>query len=230
MTPNLTRAVIRDRLAAAVSRPAAPATGDAATAQRLMSEGALTPFDSDGFGAVTSSGIPYDRAHAKLTPAAVLVPLIEHPGGPTVLLTQRTADLKKHPGQIAFPGGRMEPTDADAVACALREAHEETGLDPVQVDILGSLAPYLTITGFVVTPVVGAIAPPLALTLDPTEVADAFEVPLAFLLDPANHQRVSREYNGLRRAYYAMPYGDRYIWGATAGMLLNLYEALTSGA
>lgn len=221
--PPLTRATIRARLA---ESRRARAHGDVATARSLMAEGDLEAFAGEGFGPVPSSGIPYDRVIAKTTLAAVLVPLIEHADGYTVLLTQRTASLQKHAGQVAFPGGRMEPTDADAVACALREAHEETGLDPAQVEILGRLPTYLTITGFEVTPVVGAVTPPLRLTPDPVEVAAAFEVPLAFFLDAANHQRVSRDLNGVKRAYYAMPYGDRYIWGATAGMLLNLYEAL----
>src|SRR5690606_21986061 len=111
-------------------------------------------------------------------------------------------------------------------AAALREATEEIGIDPSRVDIMGRLEPYLTITGYDVIPVVGVIAPPLDLRLDPVEVADVFEAPLAFFLDPANHRRVSRDYNGVARAYYAMPFGERYIWGATAGMLLNLYEVL----
>ena len=227
--PPLDRAAIRARLAAP---PRARAYGDFATATALMAEGDLQAFAGEGFGPVPSSGIPYDRAAGapgvtvKPVAAAVLVPLIEHADGYTVLLTQRTSTLKKHAGQVAFPGGRMEPTDADAMACALREAQEETGLDPAQVEILGRLPTYLTITGFEVTPVVGAVTPPLALTPDPVEVESAFEVPLAFFLDAANHQRVARDYNGMKRAYYAMPYGDRYIWGATAGMLLNLYQAL----
>jgi 8-oxo-dGTP pyrophosphatase MutT (NUDIX family) len=229
--PVLDRAIIRARLAAAQTQ-VGRASGDVATAHRLMAEGALETYERDRFGVIPSSGIPYERGagapgvKVKTTPAAVLVPLIEHADGTTVLLTLRNADLKKHAGQVAFPGGRMEPDDADAVACALREAQEETGIDPAGVEILGQLSPYLTITGFEVTPVVGAIVPPVALTPDPLEVAAVFEVPLAFFLDPANHHRETREYNGQTRAYYAMPYGDRYIWGATAGMLLNLYDAL----
>lgn len=231
--PPLDRASIRARLATPpndLSR--VQAHGDVATAYSLMAQGDLQAFAAEGFGPVPSSGIPYDTAagapgvKVKTIPAAVLVPLVEHADGYTVLLTQRTSSLKKHAGQVAFPGGRMEAGDADAIACALREAQEETGLDPAQVEILGRLPTYLTITGFEVTPVVGAVTPPLSLTPDPIEVASAFEVPLAFFLDSTNHQRVSRDFNGMKRAYYAMPYGDRYIWGATAGMLLNLYQAL----
>jgi 8-oxo-dGTP pyrophosphatase MutT (NUDIX family) len=230
---TLDRAEIRARLAAARS---GRARGDVDTARRLMAEGGLEAFDGTGFGPLRSSGIPYERGAgapgvtAAAVPAAVLVPLIDRAEGFSVLLTERTVTLAKHAGQVAFPGGRMEPEDVDAVACALREAQEETGLDPARVEILGSLPVYLTITGFAVTPVVGAVTPPVTLVPDPTEVAAAFEVPLGFFLDAANHRRVTREVNGLKRAYYAMPYGDRYIWGATAGMLVNLYDALASAA
>ncbi|MSO72862.1 MAG: CoA pyrophosphatase [Rhodospirillaceae bacterium] len=161
-------------------------------------------------------------------PAAVLIPLIEHGWGFSVLFTQRTADLKTHAGQISFPGGRLESSDTDANAAALRETVEEIGLAASQIEILGQLDPYMTVTGYEITPVVGAVTPPLDLKPDPLEVAEIFEVPLAFLLDPVNHQRHSRVVaEGVRRAYYALPYGDRYIWGATAGMLVNLYEVLT---
>lgn len=164
-------------------------------------------------------------------PAAVLVPLVENSAGLSVLLTKRTAHLDHHAGQISFPGGKMESTDADPVAAALREAHEEVGLDPARVEILGLLDRYTTITGFLVSPVVGLIRPPLELRLDPFEVAEAFEVPLSFLLDPANRQRHYRESaDGLRRYYYAMPYGAYYIWGATAAMLVSFAEALGFGA
>lgn len=158
------------------------------------------------------------------TAAAVLVPLVARPGGLTVLLTQRTAHLKNHAGQISFPGGRCEDVDDGPVATALRESHEEIGLDPSLVDVLGHLDDYVTVTGFTVTPVVGMIRPPFDLTPDPFEVAEVFEVPLSFVLDRSNHQRHTYKVRGRTRAYYAMPHGDRYIWGATAGMLVNLAE------
>lgn len=167
----------------------------------------------------------YDPARA-LTPAAVLVPIVEHPGGLSVLLTLRTDHLHDHAGQVSFPGGRIDPGDADAEAAALREAQEEVGLDPAGVRLLGRIDTYVTRTGFEVTPVVGLIAPPLSLSLDAFEVAEAFEVPLAFFLDPGNRQRHSRVYQGVERHYFAYPFGSHFIWGATAGMLSNLAEVL----
>ena len=154
------------------------------------------------------------------TPAAVLVPIVNRPEGLTLLLTQRSADLPDHPGQISFPGGRVEPEDPTLAHAALREAAEEVGLDRLRVDVLGQLAPYETVTGYRVTPVVGWVEPPIMLTPDPVEVADAFEVPLAFLLDPTNQQRHFRMLGETRRDFWAIPYRDRYIWGATAAMLL----------
>lgn len=171
---------------------------------------------------------PGADAVARLTRAAVLVPIVNRPSGLTVLLTQRTAHLRDHAGQVSFPGGRCESQDADAVATALREAQEEVGIDPVQVEILGLLPEYRTGTGFSVTPVVGLVEPPVNLKLDDFEVADAFEPPLDFLLDPANHQRHSIEVRGVMREYWAMPWRGYYIWGATAGMLMSLHGALTA--
>jgi 8-oxo-dGTP pyrophosphatase MutT (NUDIX family) len=164
-----------------------------------------------------------------VVPAAVLVPLVNQPQGVTVLLTQRTGHLHDHAGQISFPGGRVDEADADRVATALREAAEEIGISPSAVEIIGALPEWDIPTGFRVTPVVGWIEPPIELSLDPFEVAEVFEVPLAFFLDPANHQRLSDEINGRRRHYYAMPYQGRHIWGATAGMLHTLYQALRAG-
>lgn len=163
-----------------------------------------------------------------LTPAAVLVPLVEREGGLQVLLTRRTEHLTNHAGQISFPGGCIDPGDADAAAAALREAEEEVGLPPQQVELIGELDTYVTRTGFRITPVVGLVRPPFTLRPDPFEVAEVFEVPLEFLVDPLNHQRHSREYKGALRHFFAMPWGDYYIWGATAGMLVNLAEVLAA--
>ena len=161
-----------------------------------------------------------------VVPAAVLVPLINRPDGLTVVLTQRTAHLNDHAGQISFPGGRVDDGDADRIHTALREAEEETGLSREMVDVVGSLPDYDIPTGFRVTPIVGWVEPPVEFDPDPFEVAEVFEVPLRHFLDPANHQRRSDEINGRRRNYYAMPYEDRLIWGATAGMLFSLYQLL----
>jgi 8-oxo-dGTP pyrophosphatase MutT (NUDIX family) len=181
--------------------------------------------------------------------AAVLVPLVVRAHGLTVLLTQRADHLNDHAGQVSFPGGRQEPFDADATATALREAQEEVGLAPSRVEILGALPDYLTGTGFCVTPVIGLVHPPLALTMDTLEVAEVFEVPLAFLMDPANHEERVFRFEGGERRFFAMPYprseaaeptgqserdreskvGGRYfIWGATAAMLRNLYRFLAA--
>ena len=157
--------------------------------------------------------------------AAVLVPIMLHPEL-TVLLTQRSNDVPSHPGQISFPGGKMETYDATPIDCALREAKEEIGLEPSRVEPLGYLDGYRTGTGFQITPVVAFVKPGFDPVLDPREVLDVFEVPLAFLMDSANHQKASREWRGRQRSFYAMPYEGRYIWGATAGMLKNLHQRL----
>jgi 8-oxo-dGTP pyrophosphatase MutT (NUDIX family) len=161
-------------------------------------------------------------------PAAVLVPVVNQAGGPTVLLTQRTAHLHDHAGQISFPGGRVDDGDADRIETALREAEEETGLSRTRVQVVGRLPDFDIQTGFRVTPIVGWVEPPFDLKPDPFEVADVFEVPLAFFLDPANHRRHRDELDGRIRHYYSMPYGGRNIWGATAGMLYSLYRILSS--
>ena len=166
---------------------------------------------------------------APLMQAAVLVPLVVRDEGLTVLLTQRTAHLLHHGGQISFPGGRMEPGDADAVAAALRETEEEIGLARDSIDVIGRLDEYATITGFHITPVVGLLHPPLVFRPDEFEVAEIFEVPLSFIMDPANHKTDSRLLpSGEKRWFYAIPYEDRYVWGATAGMLVNLQEVLSA--
>ena len=156
---------------------------------------------------------------------AVLVPVVARPA-PTMLLTRRAAHLKDHSGQVSFPGGRVHQDDASPEATALREAREEIGLDPARVELLGRMPEYLTRTGFRITPVVGILTPPFETLRDANEVEEIFEVPLAFLLDPANHQRQSREWQGQLRWFYAMPYQRHYIWGATAGMLVNLSRRL----
>ncbi|WP_460841984.1 CoA pyrophosphatase [Noviherbaspirillum agri] len=168
------------------------------------------------------------RSEGVPVPAAVLIPIVMHDLQPTLLLTQRTAHLNDHAGQVSLPGGRVDATDASVIETALREAEEEIGLDRQQVDVLGILPDYFTATGFRVTPVVSLVQPPVELRADPFEVAEIFEVPLAFLMDGMNHQRRSFEFpNGLgRRTFYAMPYERFFIWGATAGMLRNLFHFL----
>jgi len=156
--------------------------------------------------------------------AAVLVPLVDRDSGLHVLLTQRTDHLHDHAGQISFPGGRMEPDDADAVAAALRETDEEIGLASDFIEVVGCLDDYETVTGYRVTPIVSFVRPGFSLTLDAFEVADAFEVPLEFILDRANHRTGTRLRQGERRRFHVFEYGDRYIWGATAAMLMNLYR------
>ena len=159
--------------------------------------------------------------------ASVLIPLVLRPDGVTVLLTRRTAHLTTHAGQISFPGGRAEPHDRSPDDTALREAQEEVGLERRHVELLGHLPDYLTGTGYHVTPVVALLTPPFALAADPDEVAEMFEVPLAYLMDGAHHQRLSIELPaGGRRGFYAMPYERHFIWGATAGMLRNLFHFL----
>jgi 8-oxo-dGTP pyrophosphatase MutT (NUDIX family) len=161
-----------------------------------------------------------------LRPAAVLVPIVLREPGPTVLLTRRSPNLADHAGQISFPGGRLEPEDPDAIAAALREATEEIGLAREHVDVVGRIDTYQTRTGYEITPVVGFVSAPFTLLIDPAEVVEAFEVPLAFLVDPANHLREQRSFKGATREFWAIPYQDYYIWGATAGMLVNLSEIL----
>lgn len=187
-------------------------------------------------GSYAEAGIRSSRGDHDLNPgmrpgndlrqAAVLVPLIERPDGFTVLLTKRTDHLDHHPGQISFPGGRVEEHDLTAEDAALREAEEEVGLEREQVEIIGRLDEYVVRTGFSVTPFVGLVQPDYTQSPDDFEVAEIFEVPLSFFMDESNHRRDSRTHNGEIREFYAMPYDDYYIWGATAGMLRNLYDIL----
>jgi 8-oxo-dGTP pyrophosphatase MutT (NUDIX family) len=158
-------------------------------------------------------------------PAAVLVPIVLR-DSLTVMLTQRSHEMPSHPGQISFPGGKMEAFDPTPVDCALREAHEEIGLAAEFVETLGFLDSYRTGTGFQISPVVAFVRPGFAVALDPREVLEVFEVPLAFLMDEVNHQKHAREWRGRQRSFYAMPYEGRYIWGATAGMLKNMHQRL----
>jgi 8-oxo-dGTP pyrophosphatase MutT (NUDIX family) len=160
-----------------------------------------------------------------IRPAAVLIPVVDHPE-PTVLLTQRSAHLNDHAGQISFPGGKIDPTDISPLDAALREAWEEVGLDREFVDPIGYLDLYGTAFGFRILPTVARVRPGFTLRVSEAEVDDAFEVPLAFLMNPANHQMHSKEFRGIERWYYAMPYEERYIWGATAGILRVLYERI----
>jgi len=160
-----------------------------------------------------------------IKPAAVLIPVVER-DAPTVLLTQRAVHLPDHAGQIAFPGGKIDKSDATPLAAALREADEEIGLAAGYIEPIGYLDLYLTTLGYRIVPVLARVRPGFSLTLNRSEVDDTFEVPLAFLMQEANHQRHSREWQGMTRTYYAIPFGERYIWGVTAGILRNLYERI----
>lgn len=181
-----------------------------------------TPSSAQGL----SDGFRLPGREGRVRPAAVLIPIVNRVEGLTVLLTLRSDTLPDHAGQISFPGGRVEPEDASVDAAALREAFEEIALPPARVSVLGRLPTYETVTGFTVTPVVGWVEPPIDLVPDPVEVADVFEVPLAFLLDPDNQQRHFRMLGEIRRDYFAIPYAERYIWGATAAMLVILDRTL----
>lgn len=163
--------------------------------------------------------------HPDPVPAAVLVPIVRR-SNPGLILTTRTPHLSKHAGQVAFPGGRVDPTDRSHVAAALREAQEEIGLDPRNVDVIGESSPYRTATGYAVSPIVGVLSPDLSFTPNPHEVADLFEVPLDYVLNPANHQSRETLWEGRLRRYWAIPWKQRMIWGATAGMLVNLARRL----
>lgn len=188
----------------------------------ILSAGAAPPSRSDHD--LTDPARRSDAA--SLAPAAVLAPLVERDGELWFVMTVRSGRLKRHAGQISFPGGRMDPADPDLATAALREADEEIGLRPSQVELLGAFDAYETVTGYAVTPFVGLVAGPFEPVPDPSEVSDVFEAPFAFLMNPANHRRACREWRGEDRWFYEMPYGSRYIWGATAGMLKSLHDRL----
>ena len=183
-----------------------------------------------GFSDDGDSGTLLNQATPRqpLKPAAVLILIINRPDGPTVLFTQRTANLSDHAGQISFPGGRVEEHDRSAEHAALRETFEETGVDESRIALIGSIPRYTTGTGYLITPVVGWMEPPVAYRPDPTEVEECFEVPLDFLITPENHRLESAMYKGRMRQYYAIPYRHRYIWGATAGMLVTFTRVLSN--
>ena len=164
--------------------------------------------------------------HPETRPAAVLAPIIKRASGWTMLFTERAKETPAHPGQISFPGGRVQTSDANAVETALRETEEEVGLERRFIEPVGAWDRYDTITGYRVTPIVGLVEPGFELTLDPREVASVFEAPLDFLMNPANHEKREAEFRGRQRFYWAMPYEGHFIWGATAGMIRALYERL----
>lgn len=191
---------------------------------------ALTDHAATGVrGDLDLDPVMWEKAGVRATkPAAVLIPVVERPQ-PSVLLTQRTPDLSSHSGQIAFPGGKIDPTDESPLAAALREAKEEIGLDASFVEPIGYLDLYLTFSGFRILPLLARVDPAYSVTINPAEVSEAFEVPLDFLMHPGNHQRLKRDWKGIERQYYAMPFEQRYIWGVTAGILRNLYERIYAG-
>lgn len=199
-----------------------------ARARLLPKAPALTGEDDPLAGAgdhVLNPGFfPLEHA-SKARPAAVLVPIVAHDEA-TVLLTERAAGLRDHSGQVAFPGGKIDQTDDGPLGAALREADEEIGLDRRFVSLIGYLPPYLTGSGFRIMPVIGLVQPGFTLRINHNEVSDAFETPLAFLMDTANHERHTREWQGLERAYYKMPYGERNIWGVTAGIIRQLHDRI----
>lgn len=192
-------------------------------ASRLLSEPPLLPVRSDDD---MNDALPMIPEGVPRKAAAVLVPLVLRPEGTTVLLTKRRDDLSSHPGQIAFPGGRIDGAHETPVQAALREAFEETGVESNFIEPIGFLDGYVTVTSFAVVPVVALLRPGFTITPHDGEVADVFEVPLAFLMDAANHQKHSRDWGSGKRYFYAMPFGDRYIWGATAGMIRNFYDRM----
>ncbi|WP_441919494.1 CoA pyrophosphatase [Phyllobacterium sp. TAF24] len=199
-----------------------------AFALRVASKG-NEPLSGDNGDHLLNPDLDALIAATKLRDAAVLIPIVDRGDEAGVILTLRNANMRKHSGQVAFPGGAIDPEDDfEPEKAALRETHEEIGLEGRHVELLGRLPRYLTMTGYSITPVLGLVHPPFTLTPNPDEVADVFEVPLSFLMNPANHKRESRVWQGKERFYYTMPFGDRFIWGATAGIIRILYERLYS--
>jgi 8-oxo-dGTP pyrophosphatase MutT (NUDIX family) len=193
---------------------------------RLYSEARLAPEDSAHSDSAIAGMAPSADILAAARPAAVLIPLLARPGGVTMLLTRRSAALRQHSGQIAFPGGKIDQTDDGPLGAALREAEEEIGLSPRHVTPLGFLAPYFSTTGFRITPVVALMDANARLEPNRGEVDSVFEVPFGFVMDPANHQTHEREWKGEMRRYFAIPHGDHYIWGVTAGIIRMLWLRL----
>ena len=225
MTEPLSHEPLPQELAASFSsaeffrRAAARLTFD--VPQALLDSSIIPPTGDQG----TDRMLQIVAEERPIRPAAVLIGIVEREA-PTVLLTQRSAHLNDHAGQISFPGGKIDAGDASPLAAALREAEEEIGLDRSFIDPIGYLDVYATGFGFRILPTVARVRPGFALRVNPNEVDEAFEIPLAFLMDPVNHQRHSKEWRGIMRSYYAMPFADRYVWGATAGILRVLYERI----
>jgi 8-oxo-dGTP pyrophosphatase MutT (NUDIX family) len=203
-----------------------PDTVAAAARARLYGSPLLAAEDTQHSDHAIAGMQPGEEALTLSKPAAVLIPLMARPEGATVLLTQRTATMRQHSGQIAFPGGKIDADDDGPLGAALREAQEEIGLASHHVTPLGFLGPYFSTTGYRITPVVALVEPDAPLTLNRGEVADVFETPLSFLMNPDNHHTHEREWKGEMRRFFAMPYGERYIWGVTAGILRMLWMKL----
>ncbi len=193
--------------------------------QRALRE--TGPFAGDDFGDhVLNPSMRHLIVRDGLRDAAVLIPVVDHQDGATVILTQRTTALRSHSGQVAFPGGRIDPEDRSPEHAALRETEEEIGLTAGEIEVIGRMPDYVTGSGYRIAPVFGIVRPDFMLRINPDEVDAAFEVPLAFLMDPRNHRRESRVWQDQERFFYTMPFNDRFIWGVTAGIIRTLYERL----